>query len=109
MAMVKRFLAVLSIFLLFASSVVTYADVVWINEFYHEHRQENKTLSRKRFCANGPEGYIYFKEAPGSDVDAYDEMPYKNGSEFTLDGIYTHKGKYWGGNSDNGHYSTLRT
>ena len=109
--MIKRFFILLVVVCLLAPSTVAYADVVWENSFYDEHKSEIKTLTRKRFYANGPEGYITFMEAPGADVDISNSpagrATYDNGSEFTLDGIYIYKGEYWGGNADNGHYSKI--
>ncbi|MCL2162863.1 MAG: S-layer homology domain-containing protein [Oscillospiraceae bacterium] len=102
------FLFVLAVGFMLESSVAVYADVVWSNDFYDENKSEIESLSRNRFCANGPEGYITFKEEPGTEIDISDSRAtYDNGAVFTLDGIYIYESEYWGGNADNGHYSKI--
>jgi len=50
-------------------------------------------LRRRRFCVNGPKGYVSVKEKPGGQKEI---ISYPNGVEVVIDGIYNHNGSYWG-------------
>ena len=103
-AMAKRLAIIIITACLLALAVAAYADVVWSNEFYYEHKNEIKRLTRNRFYANGPGGSVFIKEAPSSDADRKaGRAQYSNGKEFTLEGLYIYDGEYWGGNSNSGH------
>jgi len=91
--MIKRVLVFFTIIILFAMPFTARADVVMGNEFLRKHEKETEIIDRQRFYANGPNGIISLKEAPGSKKEI---TTYPNGTELLIARIYNHNGQYWG-------------
>jgi hypothetical protein len=90
------------------------ADVVFGNDFKLEKRDKIITPERSRFVVNSPDGYVIIQDKPGSkndmikyiqsqwpgskdDKDSIKKaITFENGQEFIIDGVYNHKGEYWG-------------
>ena len=90
--MLKRFTAMLVVCFLLLPAVTAYADVVWGNDFFDRNRDDTEPMNRY-FRANGPNGYVSAKTAPG---DAKEQTSYDNGSIILIGSTYLHKGRYWG-------------
>ena len=90
----KRIFAILLVgILLMALSPAALADVIIGNEFFHQHEDKIQELDRYRFIANGPNGHVSAKKAPGSGKET---TVYQNGEDVLIASTYIYKGKYWG-------------
>ena len=113
----KGFFALLIVCFLLMPSIVSYADVVFGNDFFFEHESETHKLG-KVFCVNSPSGYVIPRIAPGSEsgvstMYSYkgmnprgrDDKPYtysgdvfifENGEIIYIEATYLYNGEYWG-------------
>ena len=92
-AMKRLFITlVLALVVLAAASAPIFADVVMSNDFLEKNKDKTEPMNHS-FSANGADGFVSSREAPGSkkELDRYE-----NGAIIRIGSIYKHKGEYWG-------------
>jgi hypothetical protein len=91
--MSKRVLVLFVAVLLLMPPMDVFADVIMVNDFMWQHRDELQWLNRVRFRANGPDGFVIPQSEPGDAKETYTfwdgtrEMPlpkFNNGAEIIL-------------------------